>query len=506
MSLFNHLIMLPIIVPMVIAALLLLPPLNQRRQLQRAVAVGAQLLTLVLAILLLVQVNQQGPVAYAVGEWLPPFGIALYADKLAVLLVVLTCFLAFCAHLYALAGDDNRGEFFHPLFLFQVTGINGAFLTGDMFNLFVFFEILLIASYALMVHGGGKARIGANTHYVFLNLLGSALFLIALGALYGSLGTLNMAHMAERAAALPAGHTALVESGALLLLVVFAMKAAILPLYFWLPKTYASATAPVAALFAVLTKVGIYSILRVHGVIFGNGAGELANIALPWLWPVAYATLALGAIAVLASQTLRTLTANLVIVSVGTLLFTILLNNEQAAAAGLYYLIHSTLASAVLFLIADQVKKQRGKAEDRFVFSRKIAQNGLIGGLFFIAALGVIGMPPLSGFIGKMLVLQSAGSHPHAGWIWATILLAGLISLVTLSRAGTTLFWKHTGKPSDESPAQAVEVISIALLLLALPLLTLAAGPITEYTQEAAQQLYQGVHLHDLQSLSGGSK
>ena len=177
-----------------------------------------------------------------------------------------------------------------------------------------------------MMHGGGKQRIQANIHYVFLNLIGSALFLFALGTLYGTLGTLNFADMADRIPLLSRNELLITKSGALLLLAVFGLKAAMLPLHFWLPKAYASTSAPVAALFAIMTKVGIYSIWRVHGVMFGDQAGELANIALPWLWPIALLTIAIGAISVLASQSLRVLCSNLVIVSVGTLLVTISLN------------------------------------------------------------------------------------------------------------------------------------------------------------------------------------
>jgi multicomponent K+:H+ antiporter subunit D len=269
----------------------------------------------------LVHQAQQQPLTYALGGWQPPFGIFLVADRLSALLIALTAVLAFCAGLYSAEKEDPaEGPFYYPLFLFQVMGINGAFLTGDLFNLFVFFEILLIASYALLVHGGGREKTRAGFQYVTLNLIGSALFLVALGTLYGTVGSLNMADMSHRVGQLLPEDQTLAKTGGLLLLLVFSLKSALLPLHFWLPKTYAAASASVVALFAVMTKVGFYSICRVFAGIFGNDAGALANLATPWIWPLAIATIAIGSIGVYAAASLRSITANMVIVSVGTLL------------------------------------------------------------------------------------------------------------------------------------------------------------------------------------------
>lgn len=502
--LLQHLPVLPLLLPLLGAILLILPPLVDSDRAQRVTGTLIAFLMLLAACLLLWQVHHTGTIVYAMGEWSPPFGIVLVADRLSTMLLVLTSFLLLSVQLFSCAGDDQKGRFLHPLLLFQALGIQGAFLTGDIFNLFVFFEILLIASYALLIHGGGKQKTLANVHYVVLNLAGSALFLFALGIIYGTFGTLNMADMQQRAAQIPESDQMLARAGALLLLAVFGLKSAMLPLHFWLPRAYAAASAPIAALFAIMTKVGIYSLWRVHSTIFGETAGALANVAQSWLWPLAWLTLVAGIVATLASQNLRTLTANLVIVSVGSLLLMVAANTEQATMAGLYYLLHSTLAAALMFLVAGLIMQQRGKAEDRFVPARAVAQPALLGTLFFIAALALIGMPPLSGFIGKTLILQAALAADMAGWIWPPLLLGSLATLIQLSRAGSTLFWRARGENKITASMHPLQHLSVWLLVLALPLMVLFAGWLTEYMQLAAADMYRGLNLHELLPVKTG--
>ncbi len=233
-----------------------------------------------------------------------PYGIVLVVDRLAAWMLLTTSLLAVFALLYAVRGIDTEGRHFHVLFQLQLFGLNGAFLTGDLFNLFVFFEILLLASYGLLLHGGGRNRVKAGLHYVVINLVGSTLFLFAVGTLYGVTGTLNMADLAVKLAQTPPENLALVQSAGLLLFAVFALKAALLPLYLWLPAAYAHTSAPVAALFAIMTKVGAYSILRVYSLMFGDAAGPVANLLDAWLAPLALVTLVLGMLGVLASTSL----------------------------------------------------------------------------------------------------------------------------------------------------------------------------------------------------------
>ena len=485
-----HLITAPILLPMLTAIIIMLPPVHYSPMRRRWISMISSAIQLVLAVVLLMQVQHHGLLHYAIGNWQAPFGIILVADTLSVVLVCLTSFLALGAICYGSAGEDEKGSFFHPLFQFQLMGINGAFLTGDLFNLFVFFEVLLIASYALLIHAGGKNKTKAAVHYVVLNLTGSAIFLFALAVLYGTLGTLNIADMALKVAALPEQDLMLVKSGGLMLMIVFALKAAVLPLQFWLPATYASASAPVAALFAVMTKIGVYALLRVYTTIFGDTAGELSGIADNWLLIAGLATIVLGAVGVLASPDFRRLVANLVLVSVGTLVALVALNTPQSAAAALYYTVHSTLVTGALFLVADLIASQRGKAADRLVSGRRVAQPVLLGVMFMLAALSVAGLPPMSGFIGKLMLLQAVQQPLQQMWIWSLVLLSSLMVIVGLSRAGSSLFWRVSGNDCGTEKAEPLQIFAVCWLLAASPLLVIFAGPLTELAQQAAVQLH----------------
>ena len=485
-----HLITAPVLLPMLTAIIIMLPPVHYSPMRRRWVSMISSAVQLVLAVSLLLQVQQQGLIHYAIGNWQAPFGIILVADTLSVVLVCLTSFLALGAICYGSAGEDEKGSFFHPLFQFQLMGINGAFLTGDLFNLFVFFEVLLIASYALLIHAGGKNKTKAAVHYVVLNLTGSAIFLFSLAVLYGTTGTLNIADMAVKLATVPEQDLMLVKSGGLMLMIVFAIKAAVLPLQFWLPATYASAPAPVAALFAVMTKIGVYALLRVYTTIFGENAGALSGIANDWLMVAGLATIVLGAIGVMASQDFRRLIANLVLVSVGTLVALVAVNTPETAAAALYYTVHSTLVTGALFLVADLIANQRGKAADRLVSGRRVAQPVLLGVMFMLCALTVAGLPPFSGFIGKLMLLQAVEQPVQQLWLWSVVLISSLVVIVGLSRAGSTLFWRVTGNESGPERAMPLQVFAVVWLLSASPLLVVFAGPFTELSQQAAYQLH----------------
>lgn len=499
----NHLILVPILLPFLTALLIMLPPIHYSAQRRRWLSMISTALLLVVSVVLLLTIQQQGLTFYALGNWQPPFGIIMVADLVSCIMLCLTAFLALGAISYGSAGEDEKGSFFHPLFQFQLMGINGAFLTGDLFNLFVFFEVLLIASYALLIHAGGKNKTRAAVHYVVLNLTGSAVFLLALAILYGTLGTLNIADMALKVTQLPDDNLMLVKAGALMLLIVFALKAAILPLQFWLPATYASASAPVAALFAVMTKIGVYALLRVFTTIFGEQAGPLQGLANSWLWPFGLATMLLGAIGVLASQDFRKLVANLVLVSVGSLVVLVAVQNTAAHAAVLYYTVHSTLICGALFLLADLIATQRGKAQDRLVAARRVNQPVLLGTLFVLCAVSVAGLPPLSGFIGKVMLLQAAFGVTGQYWLWGILLLSSLLVLIGLSRAGSTLFWRVSGMQKAEERVQPLQLFAVLWLLSASLLLMVFAGPLTELSFAAARQLADV--LGTIQSILPGS-
>jgi multicomponent K+:H+ antiporter subunit D len=270
----NHWIIVPVVLPALTAAVLVLM-LRSDIRLQRLLSVTSAVLLLLVAIGLWSQ-SAHGPQAYLIGSWPAPFGIVLVLDRLSALMLLLASVIACAALLYAIVGWDRRGRYFHALFQFQLLGINGALLTGDVFNLFVFFEVMLIASYGLVLHGGGPWRLKAGFQYVAINLIASTLFLFAVGLMYGVTGTLNMADLAVRVARLPDGDTALLTAAALLLFAVFAVKCALVPLHWWLPATYSAGPAPAVALFAVLTKVGSYAIIRVHTLVFGAEAAEVS--------------------------------------------------------------------------------------------------------------------------------------------------------------------------------------------------------------------------------------
>ena len=495
----NHLVVAPIVLPLLAGALCVLTGKRWPRA-TAALSLAATLGLLLLALLSMRFADTGTVHPYLLGNWPAPFGIALALDRLAALMLLLTALVGLVALLYALGGDDRRGAHFHALFQFQLMGLAGAFLTADLFNLFVFFEVLLSASYGLLLHGRGdgqRERLKATVHYLVFNLAGSALFLVAVSLLYGLTGTLNMADLALRLGGLAPENAALAQAAALLLLTVFAVKAALLPLYFWLPDAYASATAPVAALFAIMTKVGIYAIARTTTLMFGDGldgtAGATAQVFLPMLPALALATLVLAAIGALAARRLRGLVAYLVVASAGTLLLAIGLATVETVAAGLFYLVNSTLVAAAWFLLADRIAAARSSG-DALLRPAALAPRawGPLGVAFFVAAVAVAGMPPLAGFLGKALLLQAAGQTAWAGWAVALVLASSLAIVVALARAGSSLFWKPgAAAPDAVARHHPLHAGAIALGLALVALTAAAARPISGYTEAAATQLFE---------------
>jgi multicomponent K+:H+ antiporter subunit D len=486
----DHLLIAPIVLPLAAGAVAMV----SGRQFPRATAalsLAATLGFLLLALLLVQRADGDAVHAYLVGNWMAPFGIALALDRLAALMLMLTALVALVSLLYALGGDHRRGQHFHALFQFQLMGLAGAFLTADLFNLFVFFEVLLAASYGLALHNAQRGSLRASLHYVVFNLVASALFLVAVSLLYGVTGTLNMAHLATRLLDVPPESEVLAQAAALLLLTVFAVKAALLPLYFWLPAIYANISAPVAALFAIMTKVGVYAIARTTTLMFGDGAA--AQVFDPWLLALAAATLLLAAQGALGALHLRRLVAYLVVASVGILLMALGLHTPGALAAGLFYLVNTTLVAAAWFLIADRIAAARTHGDAmREPCAVARASWAPLGVAFFIAAVSAAGLPPLAGFFGKAWLLQAAGTTPWAVGIVAVVLGSSLALVVALARAGSTLFWKP-GLPVPPSPQAGVSHPSqrgaVGLALALVVGATVAAGPLSAYTQAAAVQL-----------------
>ncbi len=483
---------LPVLLPLVGGILLLfLRPAGI--QTQRVVHLFLIFFLVIVTLIAFFSANQGSYEIMLLGNWQAPFGIVMVLDRMSSIMLLLTATLASGALWYAIKTDvDRQGEHFHVLFQLQLFGLNGAFLTGDVFNLFVFFEVLLLASYGLLLHGGGRLRTRAGLHYVVINLVGSTLFLFAVGALYGMLGTLNIADMSVAVQNVPAEDRGVVAAAGLLLLVVFGVKAAMFPLYLWLPRAYAYTSAPVAALFAIMTKVGLYAIIRVHGTVFGEEAGALAFIHSDWVLAAGLTTSILAAFGVMASSVLRQQVAYLVLASVGILLIAIGLNSEAALSAAIYYLVHSTLLGAALFLLADVIFRARRNQGDTLVKATPVAQPILVGSVFMLLVIAMTGMPPLSGFFGKVMVLNAALAHPWFMAILLVVLISGLLMIISVARTGSLLFYSAVKPESNDTPPEFNRLAFAAIIGLSLtsPLLVAFAKPISAVTEHTAMQLY----------------
>ena len=488
----NHLVIAPLLLPLLsgTALILLRGSRGAVTPVRRAISTTTTVALVGVAIALLLQAGSGEVQVYRLGDWPAPFGIVLVADRLAAMMVLVTALLAVGVVLYATRGGDRAGRYFHTLFQLQLFGLNGAFLTGDLFNLFVFFEVLLIASYGLLLHGGGAQRTRAGLHYVVLNLIGSTLFLFAVGTLYGVLGTLNMADLAHKVARIGSEDVGVVRTAGLLLFAVFALKAALAPLHLWLPGAYGHTSLPVAALFAIMTKVGAYAILRVHGLVFGTDSGPAAGLLDPWLLPLALLTVVAGTVGLLASQRLAQQAAYLVVVSAGTLLTAFGLGGGAAIAAGLYYLAHTTFAAATLFLLADIIGHARGGLRDHLVTGPALPQAQVLGGMFLLIAVAVAGMPPLSGFVGKFLILRSALDTPWSNWVFGVLLGTSLLAIMALARTGSRLFFQVDETAAAAGP-RAGDLVGPSLLVAAGIALVVFADPVYEFCQAAATQLLQ---------------
>ncbi len=494
LTLADQLPVLPIVIPLLVGALLVALG-------HRAAAVAAPLgfvsLLLVLGCAAALGAQTAGGtvIGYLAGNWPAPFGIALAVDRLAALMLLVTALVAIACQLSAADGLAQAHPRFFALLQFQVAGLNGAFLTADLFNLFVFFEVLLVASYALLMVTSGREAVRAGVHYVVINLFASALFLLAAALLYGVLGTLNMADLSLRAAAVAPQDRGLVEAAGLMLLVAFGIKSAALPLGFWLPATYGAAAAPVAALFAVMTKVGLYAIARVGTLVFG--AGGYASVSGPVLLVVGLATLAFAAIGGLAARDLRTLAAWMICGSAGTLLMLVGVGTPASLGAALFYLPHATFAAAALMLVAGLLASARGAVLlDRFEVGPSPAGATLLGTLFIVCGLASAGLPPFSGFVAKSILLDSVLGSPAAVAIWIVVLGASLAWVVALSRAGSLVFWKSAAAPAAErldeprpGESQPGALSAIVLLAAAGIAIVLFAAPLARHFARAGAQL-----------------
>ncbi|MFW0753860.1 monovalent cation/H+ antiporter subunit D [Pseudomonas sp. H11T01] len=531
MSWMPHLIAAPILLPLLTAALMLMLG-EKHRPLKARLNLFSSVLGLGISVLLL-QWTQHTSVPGSIGVYLPgnwqvPFGIVLVVDRLSALMLVLTGIIGVCALLFAMARWDGAGSSFHALFQIQLMGLYGAFLTADLFNLFVFFEVLLAASYGLILHGSGRARVSSGLHYISINLLASSLFLIGAALIYGVTGTLNMADLALKIPLVPQADRGLLHAGAAILAVAFLAKAGMWPLNFWLVPAYSAASAPVAAMFAIMTKVGVYTLLRLWTLLFSGQAGASAYFGGDWLIYGGMATIVCAALAILAAQRLERMASLSILVSAGILLSAVGFAQPSLTAGALFYMVSSTLALSALFLLAELIERSRSANEIPLDYEGEIIprpqkslqppkgtnldddQKAVVGqvipwtmaflGLSFIAcALLIIGMPPLSGFIGKLSLLNAllnplglgnGADEPVSNAAWgllALLILSGLASLIAFSRMGIQRFWTPKERPSPL--LRRLECVPIIALLGLSILLTFKAEPLLRYTQAVANTL-----------------
>jgi len=534
-----HLVAAPIVVPMLTAALMLLLR-EERRRTKSALSVASGLIGLLVALALLRWVNAPdtggGPGSigvYLPGNWQAPFGIVLVADRLSTMMVALTGVVAFAASIYSTSRWDRAGVHFHPLLQLQLMGLNGAFLTGDLFNLFVFFEVMLAASYGLLLHGSGRGRVHAGLHYIAINLAASSLFLIGAALLYGVTGTLNMADLGMKIAQIDPADRGLVHAAAAILATAFFAKAGAWPLNFWLVPAYSSAVSPVGAVFALLTKLGIYALLRLWTLMFAPDTGASAGFGQGALIAMGLATLFVGALGIVGTQRLSNLAGFSVLVSAGTLLTAVGFGQTAVWAGALYYLLSSTLAVSAFFLLIDMIERWRNagmsiaphEAADEVPFlsadlqrmddvnlddnaqalyGRAIPAGVAFLGLGFVGCTILLaGLPPLSGFLGKFAMLSGlldAARVTPAAWTFLVLLLvSGFFTLIAFSRTGIRHFWtqEHDRLPS----LPALEVIPVGVLLAACLALALGAGPALQHATATAEGLrtptaYRSAVLH----------
>ncbi|MER7993092.1 MULTISPECIES: Na+/H+ antiporter subunit D [Micromonospora] len=484
----SGLVPLPVVVPLLGAALTLL--LSGRPRLQRSISVLCLSSVLVVAAVLLVEAYRFGPVVVQVGGWPAPVGIVLVADQLAALMVLVSSAVTLCVLLYSIG--QGRGEtsetapvsIYHPTYLVLTAGVTNAFLAGDLFNLFVGFEILLAASFVLITLGGTEVRLRTGSTYVVVSILSSLLFLSAVGLVYAATGTLNMAQLAGRLDALPSGVRLTLQ---LMLLLAFGIKAAVFPLSAWLPDSYPTAPAPVTAVFAgLLTKVGVYAIIRTETLLFPGG--QVAGL----LMVVAGLTMVVGILGAVAQSDLKRLLSFTLVSHIGYMIFGVALSSVAGLSGAIFYVVHHITIQTTLFLVAGLVEERAGSTDLRRIGGlARVAP--MLGVLFFVPAMNLAGIPPFSGFLGKLGLLQAGVAA--GGTLPAVLVGAGtLTSLLTLyaaSRVWNIAFWRAPRLASTTVPARLPGLmVGATTALVALGVLfTLAAGPLFQVTSNAATDL-----------------
>lgn len=478
-----NLLILPIILPFFFAILLLFFK-NQIRT-QRVITVIGLVTSLMVAFRLIWKVKTFGVQTVTLGSWPAPFGITLASDMLSSLLVTTSVIITLCVVIYSFSaiGEARERFYYYPTILFMLTGINGAFTTGDIFNMFVFFEVLLIASYVLIVLGGEKRQLRESMKYLLVNVISSELFVVAVGLLYSVVGTLNMADISAKIS--DVGQTGLLTVIAILFLMVFGIKGALFPLYFWLPGSYSAPPMPVLALFgALLTKVGIYAITRTYTLFFIHDL----TFTHEFLLVLSVLTVIFGCIGALAYFDLKQIIIYNIIIAVGVILFGVAQMNEAGMAGSIFYLIHDMLIKAGLFLLIGIIISVTGTSNLREM-GGLMKTHASLGWMYLIAVFGLVGIPPLSGFIGKLLIVQGGF---EAGNIWTTIiiLISSIIVLLSAMRIFVYAFWgEPVALPETKRSSYRKEMIPAVLLVVISIVYGIGAESLIPYMENASDLL-----------------
>ncbi|MCP3760803.1 Na+/H+ antiporter subunit D [Domibacillus sp. A3M-37] len=474
---------LPILLPLLAAVLLMF--LSKSVKAQRIVSVIASAATVASAWTVMLKVKSEGIQTVDMGSWPAPFGITLVSDMLSILLVLTASVITLCVVLYSFRsiGSGREAFYYYPIVQFLLLGVNGSFTTGDIFNLFVFFEIMLMSSYVLIVIGGTKVQLRESIKYILVNVISSAIFVIAVGYLYSVTGSLNMAHISSRISEI--NDEPIITVLAILFLIVFGLKGGIFPLYFWLPGSYAAPPAPILALFgALLTKVGVYAILRTYTLFFYHDQPFTHDI----LALLALLTMVAGSIGALAYKDVKQILIYNIIIAVGVLLFGIAVMTEESIAGTIFYLVHDMIIKAGLFLLGGIMIYITGTS-DLNKMGGLIRQYPSLGWTFLIASFALAGIPPLSGFTGKLLIVRAGfETGEYVGAI--VVLLSSLAVLYSVVNLFMDVFWK---KPEIPLPETKKQTASLFIPAAALVILSVLYGVGTEavypYVMQAVEAL-----------------
>ena len=477
-------LVLPILVPLGTAAVLMLVP--KRPALQRWIALAGSILLLAAAIPIFLRVNAAGVQVLQISGWPAPFGITLVADLLAAALVVAVGVVGTAVAGVAFSGVDPRREAFgyHPLIQILLMGVAGAFLTGDFFNLYVWFEVMLVASFVLMALNRTRQQMEAAFKYVTINLIASSIFLTALGLLYGATGTLNMAELARvwPTIATPGVHTVL----AVLFLIAFSIKAGLFPLFFWLPASYHTPPAAIGAVFAgLLTKVGVYALIRVFTLLFHGESPAILGLLLA----MSAATMVIGLVAALNERDFRRILAFNLVGHIGYTTASLSLLTPAALAGAIFYVVHHIVVITNLYLVSGVMLRLR-RTTDVAGLGGLYRDQPVFAALAMIPLFSLAGVPPLSGFLGKLAILDgafAAGAH----WVGAIVLAVGLLTLFSMACTWADAFWKPAdGVPDLGTPGTPL-LATIAALSVVTVAMTFAAEPLFDLASRGAHQLLQ---------------